>query len=606
MAAGQWGETIKGVVQSMGLVFGDIGTSPIYTLTVIFLILDRTTANVYGVLSLMFWTLVILITGQYVLLAMPLSERGEGGSIVLREYLLSLLKKGRGVAIVSILSLLGVSLIIGDGIITPAISILSAVEGIRQIPGMENTAQILLVGVASVIAVGLFTFQQRGMTRISWTFGPVMGIWFGTLTLSGIIALQGAPEIVGALNPIHALTFIRSQGLVTFLVLSNVILVATGGEALFADIGHLGKEPIRNAWVVVFIALTINYFGQGAYLITHPGTKTVLFGMVSGLFPSLYLPFLFLTIIATIIASQAIIAGIFSAIYQSINTRLLPWLQVQFTSPERKTQIYIGTANWFLLISVLLILWIFQTSDSLANAYGLAVTGSMTITGIFITAIYFQKRRYLVSLLASLVALVDGVFLISTALKIPDGAYWSLILASVPLFIFLIYTEGRKRLRRVMKPMTMDEFLGVYQKLYQENPHIRGTSLCFLDRLEEIPVFVQRVILYHHILYEDNVFVSLEILETPFGVHWGIQEKVSPGIRLLWIKYGFMEVVDMMEILKEAKVDQKVIFFGEELISSRNPLWRIFSLLRRQEIEEVEFFGLPTHEIHGIIVKVSL
>jgi KUP system potassium uptake protein len=198
-----------------------------------------------------------------------------------------------------------------------------------------------------------------------------------------------------------------------------VILVATGGEALFADIGHLGKEPIRNAWIVVFIALIINYFGQGAYLITHPGTKTVLFEMVSGLFPVLYLPFLVLTIVATVIASQAIIAGIFSIIYQSINIKLLLWLVVRFTSPERKTQIYIGTANWFLLISVIFILWIFQTSDSLANAYGLAVTGSMTITGIFITLIYFKKRRFLVGIVALLVAVIDAIFLVSTGMKIP-------------------------------------------------------------------------------------------------------------------------------------------------------------------------------------------
>ena len=325
---------LPGIVKSMGLVFGDIGTSPIYTLTAIFLLIPPTPQNVMGILSLIFWTLTILVTIQYTYLAMHLGKKGEGGTIVLKEILLPLLKSGNQIAFVTLLAIIGISLFIGDGVITPAISILSAVEGILLIPGFESTPQAILMIIAGIIAICLFTIQARGSERVAFAFGPVMVLWFITLAATGLIALVAAPEILLAINPMFGINYLLHNGIAGFLILSSVILCATGGEALYADMGHLGREPIVRAWYIVFFALAINYFGQGAFIMTHPGTHNVLFEMVFAEMQLLYIPFLILSIAATVIASQAMISGIFSIVYQGITTRIMPLLRIEFTSPS--------------------------------------------------------------------------------------------------------------------------------------------------------------------------------------------------------------------------------------------------------------------------------
>ena len=290
---------VKGIIKSLGLVFGDIGTSPIYTLTVIFLLptIVRTEDSVIGVLSLIVWTLVILVTVQYAWLAMSLGKRGEGGTIVLRELLVPLLKSGRQAAVVTMLSFIGISLIIGDGVITPAISILSAVEGMLLITGFEGTNQTSLVVIAGAIAILLFSFQKKGTERVAKAFGPLMIIWFAALTVSGVASIYHMPSVVKAVNPYYAFKFMAHNGIAGFFVLSEVILCATGGEALYADMGHLGREPIVRAWNFVFVALVLNYLGQGAFLIGHPEARNVLFEMVYHQAQVLYIPFLLLSII---------------------------------------------------------------------------------------------------------------------------------------------------------------------------------------------------------------------------------------------------------------------------------------------------------------------
>ncbi|HWR72648.1 MAG TPA: KUP/HAK/KT family potassium transporter, partial [Nitrospirota bacterium] len=370
----------KGILQSLGLVFGDIGTSPIYTLAVVFLLTKPTEEHVIGVLSLIFWTLILLVSVQYAWLAMSLGKRGEGGTIVLREILTPLLRSGRQAGFVTVLTYIGISLMIGDGVITPAISILSAVEGLLLIPGLETTGQSVLILIAGTIAVVLFSVQRKGTEKVSGVFGPVMLVWFLSLTVSGLVSIMDAPPVVKAVNPYYAVQFLRENGIAAFFILSEVILCATGGEALYADMGHLGREPIVKAWHVVFIALVINYFGQGAFLIRHPDAKNILFEMVFFQVPFLYIPFLLMSIAATVIASQAMISGMFSIVYQGITTRILPMFRIAYTSTERRTQIYIGAINWFLLAAVLFIMIEFRESHRLAAAYGLAVTGTMTLT----------------------------------------------------------------------------------------------------------------------------------------------------------------------------------------------------------------------------------
>ena len=260
------GTPVSKIVKSLGLVFGDIGTSPIYTVGAILLFMLPTAQNIFGLLSLITWTLLIIITFQYIWLAMSLSDKGEGGTIVLRTILDSLLKPGIATSLVSVLTLVGIALFIGDGVITPAISILSAVEGILLIPGFEETSGFTLLLIAAAIAIGLFLFQRRGSDRVAWAFGPVMVIWFATLTITGIISIIGAPQVLYALSPIFAVQFILENGWASLVVMSAVILCVTGGEALYADMGHLGREPIVKGWVVVFPALVLSYLGQGAYV----------------------------------------------------------------------------------------------------------------------------------------------------------------------------------------------------------------------------------------------------------------------------------------------------------------------------------------------------
>ncbi|MEW6584301.1 MAG: KUP/HAK/KT family potassium transporter, partial [Nitrospirota bacterium] len=418
---------VKGIIRSLGLVFGDIGTSPIYTITVVFLLIKPTEANVMGVISLIFWTMMLLVTIEYAWLAMSLGKKGEGGTIVLREILVPLLKKGRQASFVTFLSIIGISLLIGDGVITPAISILSAVEGSLLIPGLEKTDQGTLIIIAGLIAIVLFSFQRKGTGKVAGAFGPVMVVWFLSLSASGIISLLHTPYVIKALNPYHAFQFFIQNGLAGFFVLSEVFLCATGGEALYADMGHLGRKPIVRAWYFVFIALLINYFGQGAFLIEHPDAKSTLFEMVFHQAPALYVPFLILSIVATVIASQAMISGMFSIVYQGITTHIMPMFTIEFTSTELRSQIYIGLVNWFLLFAVLFAMYEFGESSKLAAAYGLAVTGTMSLTGIMMTWIFRLKGKNVLALLALFLTFIDATYLLSNSYKIPHGGYWSLI-----------------------------------------------------------------------------------------------------------------------------------------------------------------------------------
>jgi KUP system potassium uptake protein len=302
----------KGIVKALGLVFGDIGTSPIYTVTVVFLLLSSTIGNILGVVSLIVWTMVTLVTVQYSWLAMSLSKRGEGGTIVLKEILESLLHSRKAPIIISVLSIVAISLLVGDGVITPAISILSAVEGAVLIPGLEHLSTTAIVLISMVIAVILFAFQKKGADKVAGAFGPITFVWFIALSVSGAVSITESPQIIKALNPYYGIKFLLENGFTGFIVLGEILLCATGSEALYADMGHLGAKPIREAWAGVFVALSLNYLGQGAFLMNHPDAKNILFEMVFHHAEPLYVPFLLLSIAATIIASQAMISGMFS------------------------------------------------------------------------------------------------------------------------------------------------------------------------------------------------------------------------------------------------------------------------------------------------------
>jgi KUP system potassium uptake protein len=601
------GPSVSGIIKSMGLVFGDIGTSPIYTLTVVFLLISPTLGNVVGVVSLIIWTLIVLITVQYAWLAMSLGRKGEGGTIVLREILNSLLTSNKSTAIVFFMAIVGISLFIGDGVITPAISILSAVEGILLIPGFSATGQNLLILIAAGITIVLFTFQKKGTEKVAWAFGPIMVIWFSALALSGVASIIQAPQILIAFNPLEGLGFLSSNGVTgSLLVLSAVILCATGGEALYADMGHLGREPIRYAWGFVFGALILNYLGQGAFIITHPEARTILFEMIFSQVRILYVPFLLLSIIATVIASQAMISGLFSIVYQGIMTRIFPIMRIDYTSIELRSQIYIDAVNWLLMFAVLFIMYEFKESARLGAAYGLAVTGNMAITGIMIIWIFLKRHQYIQSGIAVLGTVVAGIYLLANFTKIPAGGYWSLILAALPLGLILIFTMGQRRIYEVLRPIPLNAFLGTYRELYQNINKITGTALYFARDINRLPPYLALTMFNNHIVYEDNIIISINILDNPFGISAGFRERLAEGLRVYEIQAGYMEVFDIVKMLKEAGIDEKTIFYGLEDIVATRPIWRIFAIIKRLSASFVQFYKLPAEKLHGVITRIEM
>ncbi|WP_319580805.1 KUP/HAK/KT family potassium transporter [uncultured Methanospirillum sp.] len=596
---------LPSILKSIGLVFGDIGTSPIYTLASLYLVVQPTPAHIFGTISLIFWTLIILVSLQYAVLAMRLSSNGEGGTIVLKELLLPMVKSKYGILAVTIITFAGVSLMIGDCVITPAISILSAVEGIKLIPGWSDIEEGTLVLLAILISIGLFWFQKQGTDKVGKTFGPIMIIWFTSLAVFGIVSIIRTPEIILALSPTHALLFILQDPGIAFLSLSLIILCATGGEALFADMGHLGREPIRWAWLIVLVALTLVYLGQGAFLIRNGPVGNPFFGMIISEIAILYIPFLFLTVMATIIASQAVISGIFSVIYQAINTHLLPRLPIDYTSSELRTQIYINIVNWGLCIAVIFMLIIFGSSERLAAAYGIAVSGTMLITGVMMSTIFLYKRQIVPVILSIFVTCVDLLFFLSLLHKIPVGGYWSLVIAAIPFSIFVIFTEGQKVLYRGLNPMDNGVFIKKFEDRYIHYPKLPGTAIFFAQSMDHIPAYMTRTMFIHGIIYKENVIISVQPKEEAYGVSWHLKE-IRPGLRYLSIQYGYMQVIHLLSIIRQVGIEETTVFYGMEEIVTNNIIWKIYSVIKRLSPSFVQYYRLPPDRVHGVVTRLEM
>jgi KUP system potassium uptake protein len=356
----------------------------------------------------------------------------------------------------------------------------------------------------------------------------------------------------------------------------------------------------------VFFALVLNYLGQGAFLISHPETKNVLFEMVFTQARVLYIPFLVLSIMATVIASQAMISGMFSIVYQGIMTRIMPIFRVEYTSSERQSQIYIGFVNWFLLAAVLFIIVEFRESSRLAAAYGLAVTGTMTITGIMMTWIFSRKRAYLQAAIATVTTAIAATYLLSNTYKIPHGGYWSLVIAALPLSMNLLYVTGQRRLYRALKPLPLETFLLGYKQIYQAVNKIKGAALFFAKDAREIPPYIVHTMFKNHIVYEDNIIVSIVRRQDPFGVVGAFKEELGPGLRTFEIQTGYMEVADLEEILREAGIHEKTIFYGVEDIMPRHLIWQIFSVIKKLTPNIVQFYKLPANKLHGVVTRVEM
>jgi KUP system potassium uptake protein len=599
------------IVKAMGLVFGDIGTSPIYTLTVIFLITAPTFSNIMGILSLIVWTLIILVAVEYTFLAMSLSSKGEGGIIVLKEILHSSLKSGRKISFITFLGYIGVSLLMGDGAITPAISILSAVEGLHLIPGFGGINQNTIIIITIIITVSLFAVQSRGSDKVASSFGPIMILWFLALFLSGLFSIIDNPIVLAALSPHYAINFLFHNGITGFFVLSEVILCATGGEALYADMGHLGRNPIRHAWYFVFVALVINYLGQGSFVFSHTSTNSgenssILFAMVKNQAQILYIPFLILTLMATIIASQAMISAVFSLVYQGIRTHMFPLMKVKYTSTHLKSQIYIDAVNWGLLLAVIFMILLFRSSGNLAAAYGMAVTATMALSTFFMIWIFLKKNDRLKLIIASLVMGVNLAFLFSVCFKIPHGGYWSLVIAMVPFVTIRIWTRGNYAVWKSFRSLPIDTFIVSYDQLYETGKLLPGTALYFAKNLDMIPPYMVHTIIRGNIIYEHNILISVATMDKPFGTQKLFVPEISEGLSGLEIQVGYLERLDIPDILKDVGIDSKVMFYGVDDIQAKRPMLKVFAFIKRITPNFVQFLQLPYQKLHGVVTRIEI
>jgi KUP system potassium uptake protein len=551
--------------------------------------------------------MTILVSIQYAWLATSLSKKGEGGTVVLVQILTPYLKNAKTVTIISILGFIGISLMIGDGVITPAISILSAVEGIILIPNYEDTSKLTLLLIASGIAFALFAVQKNGVEKVASAFGPIMVIWFIILGIIGLYNIGLNPEIILAINPSYAMEFAIEHPFITFIMLADVILATTGGEALYADMGHLGRLPILKGWLFVFFALILSYYGQGAFVLSHPeAIKSPLFEMTKDFMPILYVPFLILTIMATIIASQAMISGIFSVLYQAMTTRIFPHFKVNYTSHELRSQIYIGSINWFLFICVIIMLFVFQESGKLAAAYGLAVAGAMSITAILMSIIFAKKRQKLKMSFAILSAVTSFIFFVSCLMKIPHGGYWSLLIASIPLGLIIVYTQGQKHLYLALSPISKREFLAEYNKQYSSVVHIKGTALFFARKITDaIPAYITKTMFKNGILYDRNIIVTLKYSNEPMGVTSTLLP-MAEGLELLVINAGYMEILNIEQILKDKSIEERTIFYGDEEIVSKKFRWKLYAFIKDASPTFASFYNFPNEKLIGVSHRVEI
>ncbi len=598
---------LKDVIRTFGVVFGDIGTSPIYTMPVIFMFTPITLDNVLGIVSLIIWTLILIVTMQYVWLAMSLNCNGEGGTIVLREMLLRLvMRREISVKIVAILSFIAISLTIGDSIITPAISILSSVEGLSFIPNLNILSRTTIVMIACAIIVFLFSIQNNGTEKVGNFFGPIMLIWFLSLAILGILHIISRPQILLAFNPIYAIQYLFKYRIVGFSVLANVILCATGGESLFADMGHFGRKSITYGWTIVFIALILHYMGQGAFLLYSGCSTNLFFSMAFALISKMYPLFLVLVMLATMIASQTVISSLYSICFQSINNKLIPRMKIRYTSLHHKSQIYIPFINWFLMCAIILVIILFKYSLKLTAAYGFAMSGTMTITSIFLTWIFFIKRQYLLFVLAIFMVIVDSTFFLSGLGKLTQGGYWSLVFASIPFSIITLYVSGQHRLYKHTTPVTMKSFINTFNDAYKKYLKIRATGVFLVRDSFKLPVYVHNTIIVNKIIYQDNILVSLRKHDHPFGLEYDFENDLTDGLRHFVISVGYMTFANIEKIFLEVGIFPVAIFYGIEEIETNNFFWQIFALIKKIAPSFVKFYNLPTEKLHGVMMSTKI
>ncbi|MGN6519831.1 MAG: potassium transporter Kup [Dokdonella sp.] len=611
------------VLGAIGVVYGDIGTSPLYTIKQTFGVhgAPPTTANVLGVLSLVFWSLILVVSVKYAGFIMRADNKGEGGIMALTALAQrSVRSSQRARWWIVVLGLFGAALFFGDGVITPAISVLGAVEGMEVLaPGLAHW----VVPLSALIIVGLFAFQNRGTGKVGAVFAPVMILWFLALAVLGVWHVAQHPAVLRALSPYYAIEFFAQARWTAFFTLGTVILAITGAEALYADMGHFGKKPIRWSWFgFVLPALVLNYFGQGALLIADPkAAENPLFLMVP---PMLLVPMIVLATAAAVIASQAVISGAFSVTREAIQLGFLPRMQVRHTSHEQMGQIYLPWINRMLLVLTLAVVVGFRSSDNLGAAYGIAVVGTMTIDSILVMIVFrrmWNWTRARVALVGILFLFVDLAFLTANADKVEHGGWFPLVLGTVIFTLMATWRRGRELVVREIKHggLALEPFIA---SIVAHPPlRVPGTAVFLTANQEGVPHALLHNLKHNKVLHERNVMLTVETVDTPIAENderVGV-EPLGDDFYRVTLRFGFAEDPDVPNMLETVTncgqpfdmMDTTFFLSRESIVATDRPgmaLWRdkLFAFMQRNAIPATAFFQIPGNRLIELGTQVEI
>jgi len=608
---------------ALGVVYGDIGTSPLYALKECFRVVAGNTTessvtptadNVFGVLSLIVWALTMVVTVKYIFFIMRADNDGEGGILALLALIQQRLHKDNDasrLAILGALGLFGAALLYGDGVITPAISVLGAVEGIDvATPALRH----LVVPISVVVLFALFLVQRGGTTKIGRVFGPVMLFWFGAIALFGLLEIVKEPSILAAVNPLYGVRFFANHGWHGIFILGSVVLAVTGAEALYADMGHFGRLPIRLAWAAyVFPALLLNYFGQGALLLRDPTASiNPFYRLIPGV---LIWPMLVLATAAAVIASQALISGAFSLTHQAMQLGYSPRLTVTHTSKHEAGQIFIPQVNRALMIGSIALVFFFRSSSALASAYGIAVTGTMVITTLLFTQIarrhWGWSRPQAIAFLAVFLT-IDGAFLIANVVKIESGGWFPLAAAFVVYLMMTTWNRGRRALHTLLREGSLPIGLFLEDVKRRQPPRVPGTAVFMTSDESGAPVVLLHHLKHNKVLHDQVILLSViteDVPEVAASERVNV-ESLGEGFYRVIARYGFMQQPNVPSIFPQCtslgvklRPNDTSYFLGREQLiptgRSQMPRWRkkLFVIMSRNAQSATQFFGLPPNRV---------
>lgn len=613
------------MVAATGVVFGDIGTSPLYALQECFSAahgIPFSPEAIFGVLSMILWAFIVVVSLKYVVFVMRADNNGEGGILALMALALKTVTKGsRSAAFIVVIGIFGASMFYGDAIITPAISVLSAVAGLEVLSAELGQ---YVIHISLVILFFLFLIQKKGTGVVGKLFGPIMILWFGILGLMGIYQLVQNPTILGAVNPLHAINFMVEHSAQGFIVLGAVFLVLTGAEALYADMGQFGSRVIRFAWFFfVMPCLLLNYFGQGAMLLENPAAvSNPFFLMVPKIF---VFPLVILATMATVIASQAVISGAFSMTSQAILLGFIPRMKIRHTSDDQIGQIYIPLVNWVLFIVVAGLVMTFKSADNLAAAYGIAVTTTMIATTILVWLVmqfYWKWNTVLVASIIGIFLFIDGTFLVANLAKIAQGGWFPLLVGGICFFFFMTWYQGKQIVNAIVKKDGIK--INVYIEDLLKNPpaQVDGTAVYLNSHIDYVPIAFVDNIKHNHVIHERILFVNVLVWDVPYikDEERITYKELGKNIYLVRAVYGFNESPDMQEILRltALKIDLKFDLANTSFFVSRDAIspeelsgmsrWReeIFSWMLKNAARQSDFFKIPLNSLMEFITKVRV